>query len=394
IKKLQFELAEVAIIDMPEEIPHEVDERFRFCTECLINQRNGKPIDHDELRARLEEIGNSLIVAGSPIKTKIHVHTNDPSQIFSICREYGDTCGEKADDMIKQQNSYANRENRVAILTDSSADLPPEVIAKFNIHVVPILINFGQQTYLDKISITPQEFHQALKNKSVFPTTSQPSFGDFHRQYQYLATHFDAIIALHIPRPLSGTLSASEKAAEKVGGTTKITVMDAGNVSAGQGLVVLAAAEAAAAGRTQDEIIAITKDAITKTQFYAAMPDLDSLVRSGRLPIKLKKLLDFFHLTPLATITAEGKVKPARLFFGRKNLAPKLFRLAKQKMLPEKKYRLSILHSERESEAIELSMMLKNHFKDQLDEVFVLPCCASLAVHAGTGALGIAIQER
>ncbi|MDP1573643.1 MAG: DegV family protein [Coxiellaceae bacterium] len=393
IKKLQFELAEVTIIDMPDDIPHEIDERFRFCTECLIKQSNNKPIDHDELRARLDEIGNSLIVAGSPIKTKIHVHTNDPSQIFSICREYGDTSGEKADDMIKQQNSYANRENRVAILTDSSADLPSEIISKYNIHVVPILINFGQQTYLDKISITPQEFHQALKNKSVHPTTSQPSFGDFHRQYQYLATHFDSIIALHIPRPLSGTLSASEKAAEKAGGKTQITVMDAGNISAGQGLIVLAAAEAAAAGRTKEEIIAITKNAIEKTHFYAAMTDLDSLVRSGRLPIKLKKMLDFFHLTPLATVTPEGKVKPARLLFGRKNLAPKLFRLAKQKMLPEKKYRLSVLHSERESEALELATMLKNHFNDQIDQLFVLPCCASLAVHAGTGALGIAIQE-
>ena len=393
IKKLQFELAEVAIIEMPEEIPHEIDERFRFCTECLIKQSNNTPIDQDELRARLDEIGNSLIVAGSPLKTKIHVHSNDPSQVFSICREYGDTSGEKADDMIKQQNSYANRENRVAILTDSSADLPSEIISKFNIHVVPILINFGQQTYLDKISITPQEFHLALKNKSIHPTTSQPSFGDFHRQYQYLATHFDAIIALHIPRPLSGTLSASEKAAEKVGGETKITVMDAGNISAGQGLIVLAAAEAAAAGRTREEIIAITKEAIEKTQFYAAITDLDSLVRSGRLPIKLKKMLDFFHLTPLATITPEGKVKPARLLFGRKNLAPKLFRLAKQKMLPEKKYRISVLHSERESEALELSAMLKSHFKDQIDQIFVLPCCASLAVHAGTGALGIAFQE-
>ncbi len=393
IKQLRENLAETPVIKILEDTPHEVDERFRFCTECLINKHGNQPIDQDELRQKLDELGESLIVAGSSTKTKIHVHTNDPGQIFTVCREYGDVSGEKADDMIKQQKSFANRKNRVAILTDSAADLPAEIISKMNIHVVPIIINFGQQTYLDKVSMTSEEFHVALKNKSIHPTTSQPSFGDFHRQYQYLSTHFDAIVALHIPKPISGTITASEKAAEKISGQTQITVIDALNVSAGQGLIALYAAEASLAGHSHDDVVKMTNDAISKTEFYAAITQLDFLVRGGRLPVKLKQLMDLLKLSPLATVTKEGVVKPSRLFFGRKNLSRKLFKFTKQKINREKKYRLSIVHTERENEAYELATLLKHHFSTQIDQIFVLPCCASLAVHAGPGALGIAIQE-
>lgn len=393
IKQLQEDLAEVAIVESTEEIPHEIDERYRFCTECLIKQRENYPIDQDELRQKLDELGNSLIVAGSSIKTKVHVHTNDPKVIFNLCREYGDVSGEKADDMIKQQKSYVNRKTSVAILTDSAADLPNEVISQYNIHVVPILINFGNQTFLDKISITPQEFHRALKNKTIHPTTSQPSFGDFHRQYQYLSTHFDAIIALHIPRDLSGTLNASEKAAEKITTGSHIKVIDALNISAGQGLITLYAAEAAYMGHTQDNVVALTNMIIQKTEFFAAMPDLEFLVRGGRLPIKLKSFLDFFKLTPVAGVSKNGKIKPMGLLIGRKNLAKKLFSMVKRRMSADKRYRISIVHSDREKEAYDLAEMIKNYFPTHIDQLFVLPCCASLAVHAGPGGLGVAIQE-
>lgn len=393
IKQLHNDISDIEIIETRDDIPHEIDERFRYCTECLINRHGARDIDLDELRQTLDELGNSLIVAGSSAKTKIHIHTNDPSGIFTLCRQYGDVSGEKADDMIHQQNSFVHRKNRVAILTDSAADLPAEIISQLNIHVVPLLINFGKQTYLDKVTMTAKEFHHALKNKSTHPTTSQPSFGDFHRQYQYLATHFDAIIALHIPRPLSGTLSASEKAAEKVGDKTQITVIDALNTSAGQGLIVMYAAEAAEAGYSHDDIVRMTTAIIQKTEFYAAMPELDFLVRGGRLPIKLKRCLDFFKLTPLATVTKQGTVKTTRLLIGRKNLSEKLFRLMNKKVQSGKKYRFSIVHADIENEAYQLATLLKHHLAEQIDQVFVLPCCASLATHAGPGALGIAIQE-
>lgn len=393
IKQLQENLTDVAIVIPAEEVPHEIDERFRFCTECLINKDGERDIDHDELRQLLDERGNSLIVAGSSSKTKIHIHTNDPNAIFTICRQYGAVSGEKADDMIRQQKSYVQRNNTVAILTDSAADIPAEILAQANIHVVPIPITFGKHTYLDKVSITPEEFHQLLKNKSIQPTTSQPSFGDFHRQYQYLASHFDAIIALHVPRNLSGTLTASEKAAEKIDKETKITVVDTFNMGAGHGLIVMYAAEASLAGHSQDKIVSMLADIIPKTEFYAATPNLDALARSGRVPLKLKSILDFLRITPVAMINLEGKIKIARVFFGRKNLSNKLFNFIRKKINREKKYRVIVTHTDLLNEANTLAARMKQDYADQIDQLYILPCCASLAVHSGPDALGIAIQE-
>lgn len=393
IKRLHQDISENIVINILDETPHEIDERFRFCTECLINRKQNIPIDQDELRSKLDELGNSLIVAGSSNKTKIHIHTNDPANIFAICRSYGETTGEKADDMIKQQNSFAHRKNRVAILTDSAADLPADIISEFNIHVVPILVNFGTQTYLDKISITPQEFHSALKDKTMHPTTSQPSFGDFHRQYQYLAAHFDGIIALHIPRHLSGTLNTSEKAAEKSREKTMISVIDSHSVSAGQGLLAFSAAEAAMSGKTHDQIISLMESLRQKTRFFAAITELGYLVRGGRLSFRLQKILDMLRITPLITLKDNGNVKLHKLFLGRKGLQQKLFRIVKQCIEYGKKYRISVVHTEKENEAYELANLIKNHFKEQVDRLFILPCCASLAAHAGPGALGVAVLE-
>lgn len=393
IKQLQDNLADVNITIPVEDIPHEIDERYRFCTECLINKNSDNDINHDELRQLLDERGNSLIVAGSPKKTKIHIHTNDPNAIFDICRNYGAVSGEKADDMIRQQKSYQHRNNTVAILTDSAADIPTEILTQYNIHVVPIPITFGQQTFLDKVSITPEEFHQLLKNNQFHPTTSQPSFGDFHRQYQYLASHFDAIIALHVPRKLSGTFNASEKAAEKIEKDTTITVIDTMNFAAGQGLIVMYAAEASHAGHSHDKIVKMLADIIPKTEFYAATPNLAFLARSGRLPLKLKPILDFLKVTPVAKINEEGVVKMSRVFFGRKNLSNKLFHMIRSKINPEKKYRFIVTHTDLLSEAEKLAAKLKEHYTAQIDCLYVLPCCASLAVHSGPDALGIAVQE-
>ena len=153
------------------------------------------------------------------------------------------------------------------------------------------------------------------------------------------------------------------------------------------------AAEAAQAGHSHDEIVTMVQNIIPKTQMYALITELDYLVLGGRLPLKLKKIMDFFKLSPLATLNSEGRVKPHRLFFGRKNLSEKLFKFIKKKIMPGKKYRFSIVHTDRENDANRLMALLKLKYAIQIDRIVVMPCCASLAVHAGPNALGIAIQE-
>ena len=393
IKALLEDIGEIEIKESDEEIYHEIDERFRFCTECLIDQSADKAIDQDELRNTLDELGNSLIVAGSRKKTKIHMHTNDPKKIFEICSQYGNVTAKKADDMINQQKSFAHRDNKVAILTDSGADIPEAILSELNIHVVPIVINFGQETYLDKVSISSEEFHHLIKTHKAHPTTSQPSLGDFHRQYQYLSTHFDSIVALHVPNKLSGTMSASQKAAEKVSGHADIVVLDSLNGAAGQGLIVMRAAEAAKAGYTGKEIATLVKEVIPKTDFYFAISNLTFLARSGRVSEKITTLFNYFKLKPLLHFTHEGKMKLAGIVFGQNNFSRKMLKIAKRKIKFDKEYRVIVTHTDCKKTAQKLEKMIKKEFSQQIEQIFILPLGASLSAHSGPGALGIAIQE-
>jgi DegV family protein with EDD domain len=372
-----------------EELKVEIDEKYQFCTECLIL---GTDIDHNELRDQLNELGNCLIIAGSKRKTKIHMHVNDPTRVFEICRTQGRVIGEKADDMIHQQKSFNHREGTVAILTDSGADFPEGMVAQLDIHVVPIVINFGNKTFLDKVSMTAPEFYHELRRNKNHPKTSQPSFGDFHRQYQYLSSHYNSTIAIHLPGAASGTIEASKKAAEKSNKDAETNVVDSMSFSAGQGLIVRYAAEAAKSGMEHADIVKAINNIIPKTHAYAALTQLDFVVRGGRIPEKIKKIADLFRLTPVVTIKGEGKLGTGWLLLGRKNLAKKFTKKIKKNYPTSKTYRIAIMHTNNKAMAVEFSSFIKKAYPN-LDSLDIVDCGAALGAHAGPGAVGIAIQE-
>ena len=122
-------------------------------------------------------------MAGSKKKAKIRIHVNDPAKIFQQCTNWGNVQGEKADDMWKQQKiKNTNNKSKVAIVTDSGADISEE--NDLDIHVVPVRYNFGDKRYIDKVSQTTSEFFPELFTTPIHPPTSPPVPGDFTRQYQ------------------------------------------------------------------------------------------------------------------------------------------------------------------------------------------------------------------
>ena len=392
IKDLKETTAPLLDIPLPDDdLKVALNEQYQFCTECLII---GDAIDQDALRNELNKLGDCLIVAGSSYKTKIHIHVNDPTQVFDICRQQGRLIGEKADDMIHQQNSFNHREGSVAILTDSSADFPEGMIAALDIHVVPIVINFGQKTLLDKVSMTPTEFYHELKKNPEHPKTSQPSFGDFHRQYQYLNSHYRSTIAIHIPNNASGTMMSSQRAAEKCekDKDSKITVLDAMNFSTGQGLIVRYAAELAKSGMAHDDIVTAVNAIIPKTHTLAVLSDLSYVVRGGRLSARVKTIADLLHITPIIGVKADGRLSTCGVIFGRSNLAKKLAKKIKRLYSPAKTYRAAILHTNNKAQAEELADLIE-HYYPQLNSIDIVECGAALGAHAGPGTLGIALQE-
>ena len=155
---------------------------YQFCTECIID---GEFIDKNEIKLKLMDIGDSIVLAGSKKKIKVHIHVNKPHELFEICNQYGVTKNHKADDMFKQQKLVQlGKRNKIALVVDSGADFDLEKY--FNIFVVPVRYSFGNQSYIDKISQSVTDFYNELETNPIHPKTSQPTPGDFRRQYQYL----------------------------------------------------------------------------------------------------------------------------------------------------------------------------------------------------------------
>ena len=130
-------------------------------------------------------LGDSLIIAGAKHKAKVHIHTDKPNTIFEICQSFGEISNDKADDMIQQQKDAHKQNKRIALVVDSTADLPDNILEKWNIHAVPVRLNFGDKHYIDKVTLTSEEFWDELQNNPIHPKTSQPYPGDFRRQYQF-----------------------------------------------------------------------------------------------------------------------------------------------------------------------------------------------------------------
>lgn len=371
------------------ELSHSVDERYRYCTECLII---GDHINHNELRQALEPLGNSLIVAGSHKKTKVHVHANDPADIFNLCRGYGTLKGEKADDMIQQQHSTLKREQGIAILTDSGADFPEGTVHDLNIHTVPLQLSINGNSYIDKVSISTEEFYEQLQKPEAKPKTSQPSLGDFKRQYDYLMSHYESVIAIHIPKKSSGTLNTSQKAADTVAHLGKISIIDCKNVSASQGLIVMQAARAAQAGMPHDDIVNMINTSIQNTQVVMTLADLEYAVQGGRLSLNKKRLLDLCKIKPILTIKSDGSVGTSGVIFGGdKQRAKKLAQHALKKMDRTKQYSVICAHANNVTDAKILQDILSK--TNNIQDCAIVETGAALAAHSGPGGICVAFQE-
>tara|TARA_Y100001970_G_C14212255_1_gene847594 strand:- start:1183 stop:2511 length:1329 start_codon:yes stop_codon:yes gene_type:complete len=361
---------------------------YRFCTECMIIDES-ESIDRNEIKEALIDTGDSMVVAGSRKRAKIHIHTNNPASIFSICENFGLVTGQKADDMIHQKDSmHGTKINDVAIITDSGADFNEDDL---DIHVVPVRYNFGNKGYIDKVSQSTTEFFQELFTNPIHPQTSQPVPGDFRRQYQFLSSHYKSIISIHIPHKLSGTLQSAKTAIKRTP-EASVSVIDSHNISVGLGLIVKHAAQLVKMGKSHEKILKEIKRISKKTYIYASVEDLSYAVKGGRVPKVIKGVSDFLRVKPILSTGENGSMKPAGVIFGSKNRPRKLSNFVMNRHSVTRTYRMSIGHANCIKEAEELMDIIKSSFK-KIESIDLLEIGSALGVHTGPGALLVGIQE-
>jgi len=272
----------------------------------------------------------------------------------------------------------------IRIVTDSTCDLPSEVIEELGIKVVPLYINIGDKGFLDGVEISRQQFYTNLPDYEMHPTTGTPGIETFLQVFDQLAEEGAAeILSIHISESLSATVQVAGTAAKQYR-RIPVIVRDGGQLSLGTGFQVETAARMARAGKSMDEILAALEDLGERTFVTAALDTLEYLRRSGRMNRVLVGIGSLLQLKPILTMRT-GEAGSERVRTAAKAEA-RLVELLKENLPIEK---FALLHTN----AAEKAEAFRARIADLLPEgaVYSMDITPVIGAHIGPGAVGYAI---
>lgn len=205
----------------------------------------------------------------------------------------------------------------VGIVTDSTCDLGPDVVAELGARLVPLKVLFGDETYLDWVELGPDEFYRKLAASPQLPKTSQPSPAEFLEVYRSLADEgVDSIVSVHLSAALSGTVSSAVMAAAD--SPVPVHVVDTKSVSHAVGLAVRVACEARAEGLEGAEVAARVEDVVKRLHILFVLDTLEYLVKGGRAGKAQGIAAAMLNIKPVLAVNDDGIIEPVRKVKGRK----------------------------------------------------------------------------
>ncbi|MEA3460049.1 MAG: DegV family protein [Chloroflexota bacterium] len=273
---------------------------------------------------------------------------------------------------------------KIAIVTDSTADLPTELAERYGIHIVPNALVFGEQTFHDGVDITPQEFYRRLRVDRHLPTTSAASVGDFLRVYARLSREVEAIVSIHLPQELSAICNSALIASRMVKGVS-IHVIDSRTACMGQGFVALEAARAASEGRSLGEILHRVEEVIPRVNLLAVLDTLEYLRRGGRVPAVASLVTSALQLKPIIYLK-DGKTSVLEV---PRTKAKALSRMAEimEEQVGRRPVHVAIFHANTLAEAKRVRDEVASRF--DCVELYITECTPVIGVHTGPGSLGL-----
>ena len=245
------------------------------------------------------------------------------------------------DSLIHEESSY-----RYCTECIIKGDIPKNLIDKYMIHQIPLNITVGEDSYLDKVSISSEDFYEYMKSSPIYPNSSLPNEIQIKEKLEFLSQNYENIIIINVSSKLSGTHSAMLKASKELSDSGyPIKVIDSKLNSAAQGLLVLHAAKMADSGSTMEEITDYLNDKIPKSEIYVALNTFRNALNSGRLPKIVGKIGIFFRLRPIISIDREGNGSAFSVAFSKTTLINKILKLVNQKNQQSKISSYCIVHS-------------------------------------------------
>jgi fatty acid kinase fatty acid binding subunit len=275
---------------------------------------------------------------------------------------------------------------RIAVVTDSTADLPKPLVEQYGIHMIPQILIMGNKTWLDGVDIDPPAFYELLRTSPHFPASSQPSVQSFHELFAKLATEVEGIVALLVSSGLSGTLNSALTAASDLPGLP-VEIVDTRAVSMQLGFIVLAAAQAAAAGGDLPAVAAAARALIGKVHVYFIVDTLEYLHRGGRIGAAAKLFGTALNLKPVLEIK-DGIVSPVAKVRTRRKALDKVLELLQEQLHDTDRVHMAVLDVAAPEEAAQFREQLEARFHPA--EMMSTGCGPVVGTHAGPGTVGVA----
>lgn len=275
--------------------------------------------------------------------------------------------------------------NRVVVVTDSSAYIPSTALGGLNIPVIPLWLIWGEERFRDGVDIDPPTFYRRLQESTTFPTTSQPSAGEFVDFFRQVGAGAEAIVGVFISSKLSGTIPSAEAAREQLPGLT-IRIVDSLSTSMGLGFSALAAARAAAAGRSLDEIVAAAEEVRDRMNVLFAVDTLEYLHRGGRIGGARRFLGTALSIKPLLHIE-DGHVEALAQVRTKRKAIAQMLDIVEERLGGKPMAEVSVLDVDAPEEGDALARQVEERFG--ISPVYRTMVSPVIGAHAGPGTVGI-----
>lgn len=391
IRRLAIPMNDMVMEDVQTDSHEEIT--FRYCCEAMLALDLHPGETKESVKNAISGMGDSMVVAGSEKRLRIHIHSDEPIKLFEAISKRSSITYQKVDDMVMQQEMSHNRKWPVAIVTDTTCDIPQELIEKYQITMVPLTLQVGASLYLDRTTIASEQFYNLLESSPVYPTTSQPAYKDFINKYSYLSSHYESVIGIHLSKELSGTFSNSQRAAKAVSeqSNKEITVLNSNRLSSALGLTVLRAAEAVEQGKSHDEIVTEIQSWNNKNHILVSAKTVKYLVKSGRLSHSKGVAGKLLGVRPIISVNNDGKAYTFGKAYSEKGSMRLLMKEASAVINKGKIWGYSISHIQNPETA--------TWYATQMEEMtgkkplFINNCSPVLGVHGGPGTVVLSIME-
>jgi DegV family protein with EDD domain len=276
---------------------------------------------------------------------------------------------------------------RIAVVTDSTAYIPEEALGDLVIPVIPLCLIWGEERFRDGVDIDPPTFYRRLPGSKVFPTTSQPSAGEFVEFYRRVAAEndTDTIVGVYISSGISGTVASAEAAKAQVP-ELNIVVIDSTFTSMGQGFIALAATRAAAAGGSLEEVVAVARETQERMHLLFAVETLEYLHRGGRIGGAKRLLGTALNIKPLLHLE-EGRIDALGQVRTKRKAVVRMLEVAEERLNGKRMVEAAVLDVDSPEEGNAFAEEVKERFS--VSTVYRTAVSPVIGAHTGPGTVGL-----